>query len=161
MADLLRPYLFSIPHNNNVFFLWSTTGLRGITLNDFTVMFFLERLVHSNLIPQFVPSLPKLLTWVVWEWSERKTLALESSINEAVRWKYQESQISLTHSVKKNFFSGTYFNRFCVCGEKHWGLKSMELCHMIGRTPDGFIIVILYKAGLGLIRCQHWEESVF
>ena len=155
MASLLRSYLFSIPHNNNVF-----------SVNKTVIYYchchvFLERLVHSNLIPQFVPSLPKLLTWVVWEWSERKTLALESSINEAVRWKYQESQISLTDGVKKKLFSGTYFNRFCVCVEKHWGLKSMELCHMIGRTPDGFIIVILSQAGLGLIRCQHWEESVF
>ena len=95
----------------------------GLHLTISLSCFFLERLVHSNLIPQFVPSLPKLLTWVVWEWSERKTLALESSINEAVRWKYQESQISLTDGVKKKLFSGTYFNRFCVCGEKHWGVK--------------------------------------
>ena len=155
MASLLRSYLFSIPHNNNVF-----------SVNKTVIYYchchvFLERLVHSNLIPQFVPSLPKLLTWVVWEWSERKTLALESSINEAVRWKYQESQISLTDGVKKKLFLGHILTDFVFAVKNIGGLKSMELCHMIGRTPDGFIIVILYQAGLGLIRCQHWEESVF
>ena len=56
---------------------------------------------------------------------------------------------------KKTFFLGHILTDFVFAVKNIGGLKSMELCHMIGRTPDGFIIVILYQAGLGLIRCQH------